>query len=502
MLIVETIRKIRVAAFRDGKSIREITRELNLSRNTVRKALRSGATEFRYERTDQPRPKLGEHVETLEAWLGAEADLPHRQRRTAMVLFEDLQRQGYQGGYDAVRRFVGSWWRDRTGRESKAFVPLTFEPGEAFQFDWSHEDVEMAGMPVRVKVAHVRLCHSRMMLCVAFPRESLEMVFAGHERAFGLFGGTCRKGIYDNLKTVVQEILVGKDRTFNRRFQQFASHHLFEPVACTPGAGWEKGQVENQVGTVRRRLFVPRLKVTSFEELNRHLEVQCVAYAKAHKHPEFSGRTIWEVFDEERAHLVGVPAAFDGYKESPAKVSTTALVRFDRNRYSVRASEVGKTVAVRAYADRLVFVSDGEVVGEHPREFGRDHTVYDPWHYLEVLERKPGALRNGAPFRQWDLPEPIQEVRQALGGRPDGDRQFVGVLSAVPRYGLEAVGEACREALRARAVSRDVILNLLARLTEEPSPPVSLPCPPRLSIEPVADCRRYDELLGSDAHAA
>ncbi len=183
-------------------------------------------------------------------------------------------------------------------------------------------------------------------------------------------------------------------------------------------------------------------------------------------------------------------------------MSTTALVRFDRNRYRVRASEVGKTVAVRAYADRLVFVSDGEVVGEHPREFGRDRTVYDPWHYLAVLERKPGALRNGAPFRQWDLPEPIQEVRQALGGRPDGDRQFVGVLSTVPRYGLEAVGEACREALRARAVSRDGILNLLARLTEESSPPVSLPCPPRLSIEPVADCRRYDELLGSDTRAA
>ena len=381
-------------------------------------------------------------------------------------------------------------------------MPLTFAPGKAFQFDWSHEDVEMAGMPVRVKVAHVRLCHSRMMLCVAFPGESLEMVFAGHERAFGLFGGTCRKGIYDNLKTVVQEILVGKDRTFNRRFQQFASHHLFEPVACTPGAGWEKGQVENQVGTVRRRLFVPRLKVTSFEELNRHLEVQCVAYAKAHQHPEFPDRTIWEVFDEERAHLVGVPAAFDGYKESAAKVSTTALVRFDRNRYSVRAGAVGKTVAVRAYADRLVFVSNGEVVGEHLREFGRDRTVYDPWHYLEVLERKPGALRNGAPFRQWDLPEPIQEVRQALAGRPDGDRQFVGVLSAVPRYGLEAVGEACREALRARAVSRDVILNLFSRRTEEPSPPVSLPCPPRLAIEPVADCRRYDELLGSHTHAA
>jgi transposase len=311
MLIVETIRKIRLAAFREGKPIREIARELNLSRNTVRKALRSGATEFRYEREIQPRPKLGEHLEALEAWLSADADRPRKARRTAMVMFEELQRRGYEGGYDAVRRFVGEWWRRRHAAVAQAFIPLTFEPGEAFQFDWSHEDVELGGVPVRVKVAHLRLCHSRMPLCVAFPRESLEMVFAGHERAFRVFGGTCRKGVYDNLKTVVQKVLLGKDRKFNRRFQQFASHHVFEPVACTPGAGWEKGQVENQVGTMRRRLFVPRLRLADLGELNRHLEAQCLAYAKTQKHPEFAEETVWEVFERERKHLIQVSAAFE-----------------------------------------------------------------------------------------------------------------------------------------------------------------------------------------------
>jgi hypothetical protein len=342
-----------------------------------------------------------------------------------------------------------------------------------------------------------------MSFCAAFPRETLEMVFAGHERAFGFFGGTCRRGIYDNLKTVVHKVLVGKDRAFNRRFQQFASHYLFEPVACTPGAGWEKGQVENQVGTLRRRLFVPRLSFADYEQLNRHLEGQCVALAKTLAHPEFPHCTVWEVFEREREHLVAAPAAFDSYQEATAKVSPTALVCFDRNRYSVHASEVGKPVAVRAYADRVVLVSDGEVVGDHPRQFGRDRTVYDPWHYLTVLQQKPGALRNGAPFQHWQLPGPIQAVRDALQSRPDGDRQFVGILGVVPRYGLDAVSRACEEALAARTASRDVILNLLSRHHEEP-PPV-LPDPPlapTLQIEPLADCRRYDRLLAGGAHAA
>lgn len=500
---METIRKIRLAAHRDGKPIREIARDLNLSRNTVRKVLRTEATAFEYERTEQPRPKLGPYVEPLEALLTEDAQRPKREQRTAVMLYEELQRGGFAGGYDSVRRFVAQWRRKEKRRVSSAFVPLSFDPGEAFQFDWSHEQVQLAGMPVTVKVAHLRLCHSRMPLCIAFPRESLEMVMAGHERAFGFFGGTCRRGIYDNLKTVVHKVLVGKDRTFNRRFAQFASHHLFEPVACTPGAGWEKGQVENQVGTLRRRVFTPRLAFDDYAQLNRHLEAQCIALAKTLPHPECKGQTVWEVFQQEREHLVAVSTPFDAYQESPARVTATALVSFDRNRYSVFASEVGKSVAVRAYADRVVIVSDGRVVGEHPRQFGRDHTVYDPWHYLEVLKRKPGALRNGAPFKDWKLPASIQAVREALAPRPDGDRQLVGILAAVRHHGIEPVCAACSQALADNTVSRDVVLNLLAR-SQDPAPETgaaTLNTPP-LGIEPVADCRRYDQLLAGGARAA
>jgi transposase len=164
------------------------------------------------------------------------------------------------------------------------------EPGEAFQFDWSHELVQMGGMPVKVKVAHIRLCHSRLFLAVAYARETQEMVFDAHIQAFDYFGGVCRRGIYDNLKTVVNKILSGKERNFNSRFAQLCSHYLFEPVACTPAAGWEKGQVENQVGVVRRHFFTPRLKVKDFIELNSYLLERCLMWAKTQRHPTQAAR--------------------------------------------------------------------------------------------------------------------------------------------------------------------------------------------------------------------
>lgn len=161
---------------------------------------------------------------------------------------------------------------------------------------------------------------------------------------------------------------------------------------CTPASGWEKGQVENQVGVIRRRFFVPRPKFKSYAELNAWLEDRCLVYAKANKHPELRDRTIWEVFEDERASLVPYVGPFDGFHGVPASVSKTCLVRFDKNRYSVDARAVGRPVEIRAYADRLECWQDGRIVGQHERAFGRDKTIFDPLHYIPVLARKPGAL--------------------------------------------------------------------------------------------------------------
>jgi len=495
MLIVETIARIRRDHLDRGKSIKKIARELNLSRNTVRRVLRSGETALVYEREVQPRPKLGVWTQDLERLLMTNSTAAARERLTLIRIFEELRALGYAGGYDAVRRYARRWSREHASATAEAFVPLSFAPGEAYQFDWSHEIVLLNGVTTIVKVAHMRLCHSRMMFVRAYPRETQEMVFDAHERAFAFFKGACQRGIYDNMKTAVETIFVGKERQYNRRFQQMCSHHLVEPVACTPASGWEKGQVENQVGLVRERFFTPRLRFKSFDELNAWLLDKCLAWAKAHAHPEQSDRTVWEMFEDERPKLIAYRGRFDGFHSTPASVSKMCLVRFDNNRYSVNASAVGRPVEIHAYADRLVIRQDGRVVGEHPRKFGRGQTEYDAWHYVPVLARKPGALRNGAPFKDWVLPAALDRVRRKLSGSDEGDRQMVKVLAAVLTDGLPAVEAACAQALAEGVHSADVILNILARRREPPAPaPIATPASLALRHAPVANCARYDSL--------
>jgi transposase len=498
MLVVETIAKIRRLHLVEGRPIKTICRDLGLSRKVVRKVLRSGATEFRYARTRQPLPKLGPWQAELDRLLEENAARPSRERLTLVRLFEALRGLGYAGGYDTVRRYARAREGSRAAASAAAFVPLSFAPGEAYQFDWSHEVVLVGGVTVTVKVAHVRLCHSRMMFVRAYPRETQEMVFDAHDRAFAFFRGACTRGIYDNMKTAVDAIFVGRERSYNRRFLQMCSHYLVEPAACTPASGWEKGQVENQVGLVRERFFTPRLRVRSYEELNALLLDRCVAHARANRHPEQRERTVWEVFEAERPNLVPYTGRFDGFHAVPAAVSKTCLVRFDNNRYSVAAAAVGRPVEIRAYAERIEIRQDGRVVGEHRRCFGRDRTVYDPWHYVPVLVRKPGALRNGAPFKDWLLPGALERVRRQLAGAGDGDRQMVDILAAVLSDGLPAVEAACAEALREGVHSADVVLNILAR-RREPPPPVTILAPDalRLRHEPAADCARYDSLRRS-----
>ena len=495
MLIVETIGRIRREHFVKGKTIKEIVRDLGISRNTVRKALRSEETSFVYGRDTQPLPKLGPWSKKLDDLLGTNAKKPARERLTLIRVFEDLRGLGYEGGYDAVRRYARKWRDEQGALTAAAYVPLSFEPGEAYQFDWSHEIVLLDGVTTIVKVAHMRLCHSRMIFVRAYPRETQEMVFDAHERAFSFFKGACTRGIYDNMKTAVETIFVGKERKFNRRFAQMCSHYLVEPVACTPASGWEKGQVENQVGLARERFFTPRLRVKSYDEMNAWLLDKCVVYAKAHPHPEIADKTVWEVFEEERPKLVELRGRFDGFHEVTASVSKTCLVRFDNNKYSVNASAVGAPVDLHAYADRIVIRQKGRVVAEHARAFKRGATIFNPWHYVPVLVRKPGALRNGAPFKDWVLPGAIELVRRKLAGSDAGDRQMVKILAAVLEDGLTTVEAACAEAVSQGVHSADVILNILARRREPPPPPM-IHTPEALMLRhmPVADCARYDQL--------
>jgi transposase len=212
MLVVETIAKIRRLFFHHKKPIKAISRELKVSRRVVRKAIRSETTEFRYERSVQPMPKLGAWREQLDGLLAANEGKPARERLTLMRVFETLRDLGFDGGYDAVRRYAKSWRKARGTTAAQAYIPLSFAPGEAYQFDWSYEVVLIEGVTVKVKVAHLRLCHSRMLFVRAYPRESQEMVFDAHDRAFAFFKGACTRGIYDNMKTAVETVFLGKER--------------------------------------------------------------------------------------------------------------------------------------------------------------------------------------------------------------------------------------------------------------------------------------------------
>lgn len=499
MIYVETIGKIRRRHFVQGESISQLARDFHLTRKTVRKLLKNSDPAPRYVRRHQPQPKLGAFQGLLEAWLKTDSQRPKRERRTAKRLFEGLQREGYAGAYDSVQRFVKHWQAERRPALTQAFVPLSFLPGAKYQFDWSHEVVVLGGVVQPVKVAQFRLCYSRQMFVMAFPRETQEMVFAAHNRAFAFFGGVPLAGIYDNPKPIVTTIFTGKERVFNRRFLALMNHYLVEPIACTPAAGWEKGQVENQVGNVREWLFTPRLTFADFTELNAWLEQRCRELAQRF-HPEQSERRIAEVLEEERPLLRPFTAAFDGYVEQTVRVSSTCLVAYDRNRYSVPAAYAGKTVSLRADADRICVVAEDRVVAEHPRQFGRGHFVFDPWHYLPVLERKPGALRDGAPFQQWDLPAPVRQVLELLLKQKGGDKAFVELLLLTRPYGLEPLEVACELALEQGLATPPVILNHLHRLMA-PLPPARLETPERLRLnqEPQADCDRYDQLRRREA---
>ena len=495
MLIMESKRKI-VNRHRSGEAIRSIGRELNISRNTVRGIVRSeGTPSAFYSRIFQPHSALGAYVDLLERLL--RDNKTAKPTRTIRHLFEELELTGYKGSYSAVGRYCAKWRERSSSVSPAACVPLSFSPGEAYQFDWSMDKVMIDGDIISVKVAHFVLCYSRKRFTYIYPNETHEMVFDAHIRAFEFFGGTPVRGIYDNMTTAVKKILAGKEREWNPHFERLCAHYRVEPTACNPASGNEKGQVERQVKISRQQFFTPMPEGGSLQELNDRLASQLITYNKNHKHPEFKDKTIDEVFQEERQSLVSAPLLFDGCKETYVKISTTCLARFDRNSYSVSCTCAGKIVLCKSYADKVVFIHDGKEVGRHERKFTQGQTYYNPSHYLPILAKKPGALRNGAPFVNMALPDELKSVREHLEKQINGSRDFALILSYIPLESLESVVLACSEAIGSKTISKDIILNILLRQNdksneiEQASNIVYLP----LKHIPTADTAIYNQLL-------
>ena len=493
--------------FRDHVPLREIARRLGISRNTVRRYIRAGTVLPAYPERQSP-SKLDGFAAKLSGWLKTEAGKPRKQRRTLKQLHADLCALGFEGSYDRVAAFARRWRQEQqeqartSGRGT--FIPLRFAAGEAFQFDWSEDWAIINGERTKLQVAQLKLSHSRAFFLRAYLLQTHEMLFDAHHHAFVAWGGIPRRGIYDNMKTAVDRVRPGKVREVNARFGAMVSHYLFDAEFCNVASGWEKGQIEKNVQDSRHRLWQKAPSFGTLDALNDWLADQCVLLWQQTQHPEQEA-TVWEVWSRERPHLMPVGQPFDGFVEHTKRVSPTCLVAFENVRYSVPASFANRPISLRVYASRLVFVAEGQVIAEHLRHIDRRRqrgkTVYDWRHYLAVLQRKPGALRNGAPFAEF--PEGFRKLQVALLKRPGGDREMVEILALVLLHDEQDVLAAVELALEAGAPSKQTVLNILSRLLDgAPVPPLQTPQAFALQIEPRSDVGRYDRLRDREDHHA
>lgn len=486
--------------FREKLSIREIARRSGLSRNTIRKYLHSDVIEPAYPKRNSE-SKLRPFESKLSQWLTTEHKKPKKLRRNLRSMYRDLVTLGYVGSYDRICAFARRWkateqYKAQTSGRG-CFIPLQFACGEAFQFDWSEDLVRIAGKLVKLQIAQFKLTYSRAFVLRAYYQQKHEMLFDAHWHAFRIFGGIPRRGIYDNMKTAVDAIGRGKERKVNQRFMAMVSHYLFEAQFCNAASGWEKGQIEKNVQDSRQRLWQGAPEFSSLADLNDWLESRCIALWVELPHPEFD-QTVAQVYASECGELMPLPHPFDAFVEQPKRVSSTCLVHHEGNRYSVPASYANRVISLRIYAHKLVMAAEGQHIAEHQRLFGQGHarcgyTQYDWHHYLSVLQKKPGAIRNGAPFA--DLPTAFKKLQTILLSRAGGDREMVEILALVLHHDEQAVLSAVELALECGQPSKEHILNLLGRLTDAPPPkPILIPQRLRLVCEPRADVTRYDSL--------
>ncbi|MEP1589112.1 IS21 family transposase [Sulfitobacter sp.] len=506
------LRIIRKWALRDKMPIREIARRTGVSRNTIKKYLRTGIVEPEFQILDRP-SKLDPYADKLTGWLLSEQRKSRKERRTAKQMHADLVQLGFDGSYERVAAFVRNWKGERQRAQHTTdrgvFVPLVFQPGEAFQFDWSEDWAYVGGERLKLQVAHIKLSHSRAFLVRAYRLQTHEMLFDAHWHGFRVFEGVPGRGVYDNMKTAVDRIGVGKKRDVNARFLAMTSHYVFDPEFCNPAAGWEKGQVEKNVRDARHRLWQLMPAFPNLNALNEWLEERCKLLWAETPHGRLPGN-IADVWDAEKAALMPLPTMFDGFVEQSKRVSPTCLIAFDRNRYSVPASFANRPVSLRIYPERLVIVAEGHVLCTHERIIERSHrqpgrVIYDWHHYLAVVQRKPGALRNGAPFVE--MPEGFRKLQDHMLRRPGGDREMVDVLSLVLHHDEQAVLCAVEMALDAGVPTKTHVLNLLHRLVDGApidQPDVTPPAALSLNKEPEANVARYDGLrtTGGTRHAS
>jgi transposase len=464
MFAVEVYAAVRRFVFVEGRSRREAARVFGLSRDTIGKMCRFSVPPGYVRSKPAEKPKLGALIPVIDAILEADKNAPAKQRHTAKRIFERLRNEhGFSGGYTVVKDQV----RITRTRNRETFVPLSHPPGHA-QVDFGESVGVIGGLRMKLHVFCFDLPHSDACFIKAYPAETTEAFLDGHVSAFAFFGGVPLSILYDNLKIAVARILGDGKRTRTRAFTELLSHYLFDDRFGRPGKGNDKGKVEALVKYTRANFLTPVPHAASFAALNATFEQRCRARQAEHagRHAE----TIAVRLGADVAAFCDLPAApFEPCEKRASKVSSTALVRYRSNDYSVPTAFGFRDVLVKGFVDEVVIVCGADVVARHPRLYGHGEFAFDPRHYLALLEQKPGALDQAAPLQGWTLPESLQHLRRLLEARMGtrGKREFIQVLRLMEAFPQAGVAAAAKNAIRIGAISFDAVKQLLLASLEQ-----------------------------------
>ena len=486
---MEVYARVRRAVQVDGMSVRRAAREFGLSRKTIRKMLVFSVPPGYQRKKPVRRPKLGPWLGVVDQILEDDEARPKKQRHTARRIYDRLKEEhAFTGGYTIVKDYV----RDARLRHKEVFVPLAHPPGDA-QADFGEALVVIGGVEQKGHFLCVDLPHSDDSFVAMFPAENSEVFCEGHNQAFAYLGGVPQTMLYDNTSIAVKEITGDGERKPTEEFSRLKSHYLFEVKFGRPGKGNDKGNVEGLVGYARRNFMVPVPHATNWEELNAQLTQRCRQRRerKLWGHAE----TIAERFERDREKLLPLPAApYEACEKRPARASSQALVRFDTNDYSVPVAYGHQRVLVKAFVWEVVIACGSEVIARHRRSYGREEMIFDPLHYLALLEQKTRALDQAAPLQGWELPTEFAELRRQMEARlgKRGRREYVQVLRLLETFTLSEVSAAIREALSLRAISLDAVKHLVLCAIEQRPPKLDLENYPHLSVAHVALTRAAD----------
>lgn len=483
MYSVELYARVRRACFVDRMSKREAARVFGIDRKTVDKMLAHSVPPG-YRRCRPPgRPKLDPFTGIIDRILEEDRQVHRKQRHTAKRIFERLRDEhGFEGGYTIVKDYV----RECRQRSREVFVPLAHDPGHA-QVDFGEATAVIGGKACKIHIFAVDLPQSDACFVKAYRGETSEAFCDGHVAAFAFFGGVPRSILYDNTKLAVARILGDGTRQRTRVFSELQSHYLFEDRFGRPGKGNDKGKVEGLIGFMRRNFLVPIPRVESLEALNVQLEMRCRERqaAKLRRHEE----TIAERLERDRSAFLSLPTTpYDACDRCPSRVTSLSLVRYKANDYSVPVAYGHREVLIRGYVDRVVVSCGAEIIARHPRSYEREDLIFDPLHYLPLLERKIGALDQAAPLRGWSLPEAFTTLRRLLEARMGkaGKREYVQVLRLMESFRSADVEAAVKEALRLGAIGVDAVKHLLLCRIERRPPRLDLKLYPYLPRTDVA----------------